>query len=442
MSVSLVARPRSGGATPQDILARIERLPLSSWQITTRIIVGAATFFDAFDALSIAYVLPVVVPLWKLAPGQIGTLISFGFLGQLIGALIGGSLAERFGGRPVIVVAVLWFGLMSLACGFAWSYQSLLVLRLLQGLGLGAEVPVAATYISELAKAGGRGRFVLLFELVFPLGLVAAAVLGRWIVPTLGWQYLFFVGGVPALFALLMMRNLPESPRWLASRGRSDDAADAIAFIEKQVVAATGKPLPPVAPTSQVVGSRRASWSDLFGGVYLRHLPLISLDFSNFRKFYVLSYSFKGIVSGRCFRRLGMCLNGQRCSACLGGQTWTGGLPSSVVGIPFRCRRTGLAGLFFGAVDRDVMLAQFGTPSTVADDVLARRWLVKKCPEAVGALPRPCGTRSEVVNENEARRRFHARHPIDHLTGVLFLGLGCHCTSFPSYSVASGFTHR
>jgi MFS transporter, putative metabolite:H+ symporter len=268
-------RSISDGATPEDVVARIERLPLSSWQIKTRIIVGTATFFDAFDALSIAYVLPVIVPLWKLAPAQVGTLISAGFLGHLIGALIGGSFAERFGRRPVIVVAVLWFGLLSFACGFAWSYESLLVLRLLQGLGLGAEVPVAATYISELARAGGRGRFVLLFELVFPLGLVAAAVLGRWIVPTLGWQYLFFVGGIPALFALVMMRNLPESPRWLASRGRSSDAAEAIAFVEKQVMAATGKPLPDVAPVARVVGSKRASWSDLFGGVYLRRTLVI-----------------------------------------------------------------------------------------------------------------------------------------------------------------------
>jgi MFS transporter, putative metabolite:H+ symporter len=204
-----LAQAGSDVAAPQDILARIERLPLSSWQIRTRIIVGTATFFDAFDALSIAYVLPVIVPLWKLAPGQIGTLISFGFLGQLIGALAGGALAERFGRRPVIIIAVMWFGLMSFACGFGWSYDSLLVLRLLQGLGLGAEVPVAATYISELARAHGRGRFVLLFELVFPLGLLAAALLGRWIVPTLGWQYLFFVGGTPALLALFMMRNLP-----------------------------------------------------------------------------------------------------------------------------------------------------------------------------------------------------------------------------------------
>ena len=175
MSVSQMVPPQgiaAGAATAEDILARIERLPLSSWQIRTRIIVGTATFFDAFDALAITYVLPAVVPMWKLSPAAIGWLISAGFLGQLIGALVGGWLAERIGRRPVIVAAVLWFGLFSLACGWAWNYESLLVLRMLQGLGLGAEVPVAATYISELARAKGRGRFVLLFELVFPLSLI------------------------------------------------------------------------------------------------------------------------------------------------------------------------------------------------------------------------------------------------------------------------------
>src|SRR5262249_20459090 len=175
--------PATGVTTPEDILARIERLPLSSWQIRTRIIVGTATFFDAFDALAITYVLPAVAPAWKLTPGAISWLISAGFLGQLIGALIGGAIAERIGRRPMIVAAVLWFGLFSLACGWAWSYESLLALRLLQGLGLGAEVPVAATYISELAAAKGRRRLVLLFELLVPVGLVAVAVMGRWIVP-------------------------------------------------------------------------------------------------------------------------------------------------------------------------------------------------------------------------------------------------------------------
>jgi len=275
MFVSPMARPPSGVATPEDIIARIERLPLSSWQIKTRIVVGTATFFDAFDALSIAYVLPAIGPLWKLSLADVTWLISAGYVGQLIGAMIGGALAERLGRRPVVTASVLWFGVFSLACGSAWSYQSLLVLRLLQGLGLGAEVPVAATYISELAKAHGRGRFVLLFELVFPVGLVAAAVFGKWIVPNLGWQYLFYVGGVPALFALVMMRNLPESPRWLAARGRSGEAGEAIAFIETAVVAATGKPLAAPRAVPATLAIRPASWSDLFGRDYLSRTLVI-----------------------------------------------------------------------------------------------------------------------------------------------------------------------
>jgi putative MFS transporter len=261
-------------AAPEDILARIERLPLSAWQIRTRLIVGTATFFDAFDALAITYVLPVVVPAWKLTPADISWLISAGFLGQLIGAVAGGAIAERIGRRPVIIAAVLWFGLFSVACGWAWNEQSLLVLRLLQGLGLGAEVPVAATYISELARAKGRGRFVLLFELVFPLGLVAVAVMGRSIVP-IGWQYLFFIGGLPALFALVMMRGLPESPRWLASRGRLDEAAAAMALIEHKVQAATGKPLPPAGAAPQTVIATPGAFMELFSITYRRRTLVI-----------------------------------------------------------------------------------------------------------------------------------------------------------------------
>src|SRR6266850_6075925 len=124
------SRDETGNRFAGEVAARIERLPLSSWQIRTRIIVGTATFFDAFDALAITYVLPAVVPAWQLTPVEIARLISAGFLGQLIGALVGGALAERIGRRPVIAAAVLWFGLFSLACGWAWDYESLLVLRL------------------------------------------------------------------------------------------------------------------------------------------------------------------------------------------------------------------------------------------------------------------------------------------------------------------------
>jgi hypothetical protein len=142
-------------ASVDDIVARLERLPTSWWQVKARIIVGVATFFDAFDALAIASVLPVIVPLWKLTPPQIGLMISAGFLGQLLGALLFGWMAERYGRMTAMVWSIALFAVMSLVCALAWDYNSLLVLRTIQGIGLGGEVPVAAVFISELAKAQG-----------------------------------------------------------------------------------------------------------------------------------------------------------------------------------------------------------------------------------------------------------------------------------------------
>src|SRR6516162_4839656 len=214
-----------------NIVARLERLPTSWWQVKTRIIVGVATFFDAFDALAIASVLPVIAPLWKLAPQQIGFMISAGFLGQLAGALLFGFIAERYGRMTAMIWSIALFGVMSLVCAFAWDYNSLLIFRTIQGVGLGGEVPVAAVFISELAKAHGRGRFVLLYELVFPIGLVTASLLGSWVVPHLGWQYMFVLGALPALLALVLRSLVPESPGWLAVHGRHAEAQAAMAVI-------------------------------------------------------------------------------------------------------------------------------------------------------------------------------------------------------------------
>lgn len=257
-----------------DIVARLERLPTSWWQVKTRIIVGVATFFDAFDALAIASVLPVIVPLWKLAPAQIGFLISAGFLGQLAGALLFGWIAERYGRMTAMIWSIALFALMSLVCALAWDYASLLVFRTIQGIGLGGEVPVAAVFISELAKAQGRGRFVLLYELVFPVGLVAASLIGLWVVPRLGWQYMFVIGALPALLALVLRRLLPESPRWLAVHGRNAEAQAAMSLIETETQKATAAPLPPVKPVVSTA-DKPASPADLFGPLYLRRTLVV-----------------------------------------------------------------------------------------------------------------------------------------------------------------------
>ena len=255
-------------------MARIERLPTSWWQVKARIIVGTATFFDAFDALAIASVLPVVAPLWKLTQPQTGFLISAGFLGQLVGALLFGWLAEHHGRMTAMIWSIALFSMMSLVCAFAFDYWSLLVLRAIQGIGLGGEVPVAAVFISELAKAKSRGRFVLLYELVFPIGLVAASLVGLWVVPRLGWQYMFAIGALPGLLALLLRRLLPESPRWLAVRGRHSEAEAAMAYIESETLKATGEPLPPVKPVVSTL-EKPASLADLFGPLYMRRTLVV-----------------------------------------------------------------------------------------------------------------------------------------------------------------------
>ena len=257
-----------------DVVARIERLPISTWHVKARVIIGVATFFDAFDALAIAFVLPVLVPLWKLAGPQIGLLISAGYLGQLAGALLFSWAAQRYGRVRALQWSILVMSIMSLACAFAWDYRSLLVFRTLQGVGLGGEVPIAAVYISEITRAQGRGRFVLLYELIFPVGLVGAGLIARWVVPLFGWQYMFVIGAIPALLVVFMQRQLPESPRWLATRGRDAEAEAALTFIERETEKATQKPLPPV-QTVAAADEQPASWADLFGPKYLRRTLVV-----------------------------------------------------------------------------------------------------------------------------------------------------------------------
>jgi putative MFS transporter len=262
------------GISAGEVAARIERLPVTAWQVRARIIIGTATFFDAFDALAIAYILPVIAPLWRLTPQEVGYLISAGFAGQLVGALFFGWVAERYGRMTSLVYSIATFAILSFACAFAWDYASLLVLRIVQGFGLGGEVPVAATYIGELSKARARGRFVLLFELVFPLGILAASLLGLWLVPNLGWQSIFIVGAIPSLLVLFLQRLLPESPRWLAARGRGAEAETALRMVEEGTEKALGQPLPPPGVSVAAI-LKPPSWADVFGPIYLKRTLVV-----------------------------------------------------------------------------------------------------------------------------------------------------------------------
>jgi putative MFS transporter len=261
---------QAGAVDPFRIAERLERLPISAWHTKTGLIVSFAFFFDAFDALSIAYVLPVLVPLWKIAPADVGALISIGFAGQAIGAILFGYLAQRFGRAPVAIWTLLLFSVMSFACAFAWDYNSLFWMRFVQGFGLGGEIPVISAYLSEFAKAEKRARFLILFQIAFPIGLLAASLAGLAVVPTIGWHWMFIIGAFPALVAFPLRLMLQESPRWLASRGRFEEADLVLRKIEAEISENGTKPLPPV-PTElppAVVQSTRVL--DLLSPLYLR----------------------------------------------------------------------------------------------------------------------------------------------------------------------------
>lgn len=232
--------------TADSLLARLERIPASAWHVRTRVIVGIATFFDAFDILALAFVLPALIREWHLTTGEAGLLISAGFAGQFIGAFLLGAAAERIGRIPTITISVALFSIASLFCATTSSVGPLMLLRALQGVGLGGEVPVAATYVNELTRSHKRGRFILLYEIIFPIGLIFAGLLGTWLVPTYGWRYLFIIGGTPALLAFVFTRLLPESPRWLISKGKLNEAETVISRIE---AASKGKTTPADMPT-------------------------------------------------------------------------------------------------------------------------------------------------------------------------------------------------
>jgi MFS transporter, putative metabolite:H+ symporter len=253
----------------RHVVARLERLPYCSWHLKMRLIICTAWFFDAFDSIAIAYVLPPLIGLWHMTPQQIGSLIGIGFAGQFVGAVGFGWIAGHWGRRPSMLTTLLIFSLGSLACAAASSYDTLWWLRFVQGIGLGGEIPLMAAYLNEFARAEGRGRFSLSVQVLFSIGLLAVAVVSVYVVPHWGWRWMFIIGAIPALVAIPMRSILPESPRWLASRGRSDEADRALTRIEA-VAARDGMTVPPLPADLPMVAEAQPRVAELFKGIYLR----------------------------------------------------------------------------------------------------------------------------------------------------------------------------
>jgi len=262
-----------------ELLGRMERIPLTRFHLRIASILGVGTFFDSFDTLVIAVAMTAVLGTFGADVGVAGFLIAAGYLGQIIGAIGFGFVSERYGRKIAFIASSALFGVLSLVAAFAWSVESLLVLRLVQGIGLGAEVPVAAAMFNEFVRARARGKIVLVYESLFIWGILAASLLGGLLLavfpPHDAWRYLFAIGAIPALAAVWAYFRLPESPRHLVHKGDLDGARRTIEEMEASprigaVLEIEGQAIP-----AQAVAESRTRFSELFAPAYLRRTAML-----------------------------------------------------------------------------------------------------------------------------------------------------------------------
>jgi putative MFS transporter len=263
-----VSSSLSARQSAEQISARIERLPFSRYHFRILSIIGACSFFDAFDSLTLSYVLPVLVTLWHFSPADTGLMISTGYVGQMLGAWGFSWAAERIGRLKALQWTVALLAILAGACAFAWSFPVLLALRFIQGFGLGGEVPIGAAYVNELTNAKTRGRVVFGLQTFFAFAVMMTSVIGAYVVPNWGWRWMFILGLVPILLVIVLRRAVPESPRWLAQRGRLAEADAAMSGIEQAVIASGVAELASVPADIPPIAKKEARVAELFSPAY------------------------------------------------------------------------------------------------------------------------------------------------------------------------------
>ena len=250
-----------GGPAGVNAGARLDRLPPGGFHRRVMVLIGAGMFIDACDIY--------------LAPGVLGALVKSGwsdlamnawflsatFSGMLVGTLSSGFIGDRFGRRFSYQANLLVFGVASIAAAFAPNMNTLIGLRFLMGIGLGAEIVVGYSSLAEFMPRAVRGRYVALLSALTNLAVPIVGFGGLYIIPTIGWRYMFAIIGIAAGGVWLLRKDMPESPRWLESRGRLAEAEAAMQAIEAE--AARAGPLPPVRPG--VAAPPPGRLRDLFG---------------------------------------------------------------------------------------------------------------------------------------------------------------------------------
>lgn len=209
--------------TPQaiDVNDVIEQSRFNGFQFRLIALCGLCMILDGFDAQAMSYVAPTLIGSWGIDKAALGPVFGAGMLGMLIGALVFTVVGDRFGRRPVLILATLYFALCMMLTAVAPDLDTLLILRFATGLGLGCIMPNAMALVGEFSPSRARVWRMMLISCGFTLGAALGGVIAALMIPRLGWESVFWLGGVaPLLLAVAMVAWLPESPQFMVLRGR------------------------------------------------------------------------------------------------------------------------------------------------------------------------------------------------------------------------------
>jgi MFS transporter, putative metabolite:H+ symporter len=223
ISMSVGLNP--GPVAKPTVSSVVEKLSLSNTHYFVVMAAALGFMFDSFDTYIVSYAMPSIIKEWQITPVVNGMLSSAGLWGMFLGALIWGPVTDRYGRKVGFIGTILGFSLLTGVTAFAANVTQFAIIRFVTGMCLGGMIPINTALVSEYVSASYRGRFVSVLTVLWPFGLLVAAVASLTLVTEYGWRVLFYLGVLPALLAVIVAWKVPESPRWLAIRGRTAEAA-------------------------------------------------------------------------------------------------------------------------------------------------------------------------------------------------------------------------
>jgi MFS transporter, putative metabolite:H+ symporter len=300
---------------PARAAARLDRLPVSRWLTKVMAVLFLGWLVESYDIGLTGSVLPSLTHLYHLGTGMETVVSISSSAGVVLGIVPAGWLADRFGRKRIMIAGTVAYAVLSFLTGLAPDIAVVITLRVLAGIAMGAVFPLPYAYGAELCPPSVRGRFTGIADSFLSIGYFLSPLLALVLIPSVtstgGWRVMFFLGGLPIVFAVLAWRYVPESPRWYEARGRFAEAEQVLTEIEARVTAETGRPLPPPPPVPPAEGPAPAPtalapalgrWRTLFSRQFLRRTLVLWTTFGGiFFVFYSIQTFMPTVVASMGF---------------------------------------------------------------------------------------------------------------------------------------------